>query len=363
MTPPLVRRSGPLVIAWVVLLALCAGLHAWNARVEGNRLTARDMSRVIGRMISEPERERVEVRAISLVAPGGGRTVDYALEDEIWRCLSQHRVVCRTDAVDGLVRALLEAEGVVRTDDEGRLGEFGLSPQSRLRVVLRGPGHATDRDGDVRFEVDLGHEFPDRSGCFVRRQGNPGVWAIDTNPWSSLTLSASPDGVPLVDPAVVPRAWLSSAKRIDRIDVEKPGGGHSMLLRERELSPDELRRGVSPYRWVLRIGDGPELETDATLASSFNAFTLRAPFARVVAEAPPEAPTEVRGRVVFRGEGEPAALVLGGDDGRGGVLAWFEPLGPLFSVAPAVAELLLPDPPAVLPGTAENPWAPFLRGP
>lgn len=354
------REMQKLPMICLALLVGASGLHAWNDHVDTRRSAARDMTDRIGRLIKADERNAIDVHAITLEV-GTSRKFVYQREGEVWRCPTVFGAVCRTDALDGLVKALMEAEGVVHSSDEQRLAEYGLTEHNRWKVLLHGPGFAASGAGDIQFVVDLGFELADKSGCYARRQGNPAVWATDTNPWASIGLAGVVGGAPMVDPAVIARAWLQGSARFERIDVHTAGGNFSMLLRQREVTQEDMRKGVSPNYWVLDAG-GVEQATDEVLSMAYNAFLFSAPLARIVADTADEVRGKgERGRVVLRMEGGDAALVIGADDGQGGVLAWFEPTRTLVSITPEVARLLLPSAGAILPGGAENLWAAYLR--
>lgn len=349
-----------IVIACVALLVIGSGLHAWNDRQDARIRSDRDMTDRIGRLIKADEREAIDVAAISMEIGTAKRFV-YVKGEDFWRCPTAFGAVCRTDAMDGLVKALMDAEGVVQTSDERRLSEYGFSEHNRWRVALHGPGFAVDDDQDVQFSIELGFELPDKSGCYARRQGSRAVWALDANPWTSIGLSAVASGAPMVDGGLIARAWLEGATRFDRIDVEAPGRAFSLLLKQREVSQEDMRKGISPFYWDLEM-NGVEQASDHQLSMSYNAFLFRAPFSRIVAKGPSRVRGKnERGKVVLRAEDSAVELVIGGDDGEGGVLAWFEPTGTLMSVTPEVADLLLPSAAAVMPGGTENGWARYLQ--
>lgn len=349
-----------IVIACLSLLIVGSALHAWNDRQGARIRHDRDMTDRIGRLIKSAERDAIDVAAISIEIGTAKRFV-YVKDEDYWRCPTAFNAVCRTDAMDGLVKSLMEAEGVVQTSDERRLSEYGLSEHNRWRISLHGPGFAVDDDQDVQFLVELGFELPDKSGCYARRQENRAVWALDTNPWTSIGLSAVASGAPMVDGGLIARAWLEAATRFDRIDVDAPGRAFSLLLKQREVSQEDMRKGISPYYWDLEM-NGVEQASDHQLSMSYNAFLFRAPYSRIVGkDASQVRGKNERGKVVLRAEGSAVELVIGGDDGEGGVFAWFEPTETLVSVTPEIANLLLPSAAAVMPGGTENGWARYLQ--
>lgn len=347
-----------LLIAWLALLLIGLGAWRWQRSIAADELRGRDMTDRIGRLIRADERE-FATSVITLDIGGSGKLV-YARRDGDWRCVNHFDAVCRAEAVEGLVKMLMDAEGLVRSTDVARLADYGLDEARRWRVQLCGPDAMTRPDNDVRMAIDVGLPTAAGDGCYVRRQGNAAVWEIDANPWSLL----APSGAipPLIDPNVVPQAWPKDSRRIDRIAVERGPEHFELVLHEREVKEEDMRRGISPAYWVLTI-DGADVPTSEPLGMTYNTFLFRIPALRLLdpTTAAQRGLDRPVARVILQAhDGKSGELVIGqnGADGKAAVL--FTPTGSLFEIEAVVAAALAPDAAVFHEGSSANPWQAFL---
>ncbi len=347
---------------WIVLalIALAAGL--WNHRLDEREEKAREAAERIGRLVPSEEGKRLAIAALS-AGPRGGPLWRYAPVDGTWRCLDHFGAIADKSAIDALLQALLDAEGVVSSSDPARAVDYGVGAAGAWLVRLHGPSVPASPADNVLLEVELGHQHEGGDGCFVRRAGQKVVWSIDTNPWSALLMGAAPNRPPLLDPNVVPRALLAASRRIERVRVEHAGGlVLELTLVELEVKEEDMRRGKPSFAWNLGV-DGRASESSQEAAQAYFAFLFCAPYERVAAALDEQAPGAFAPRATVSlcpAAGEPLVLRVGAPDERGKVLLDNPAAACRYEVSAEVAALLAPRPEQLAPGATAAPWQPYL---
>ncbi|MFH0947149.1 MAG: hypothetical protein V2A76_18330 [Planctomycetota bacterium] len=345
------------LLLWVFLLAAAIGLISAERHLQRQEQEARDASHRIGRLIPAADRERLSVAAIR-VGPADGPRHLYSPVSGVWRCQTHFNAVAGEEAVQGLLKSLLEGEGVVQSTDPARAGEYGIGLPDSWRLQLLGPSGAT------QFEVELGARIPSIGGCYVRRSDHSAVWALDTDPWEPLQVDPAGVRPPLLDPHVIPRIWPGKSRRVDRLVLARAGEPPlELIMEELRISEEEMRAGKSPYIWHLRIGDQEASASDRNAMAYFG-FLLQIPFVRVLdpAEARGFGLDESRTRVtLYPAEGHPAELRLGSRLPSGNLPLLNLETGMLFEVTPDIAALVVPDAKLLLGSAETNPWETQMR--
>lgn len=352
-----------LLLTWLLLAAAASGLWFLDRKWAEEELSSRKSVDRIGRLIREAERGRLKIAAVT-VETGKGQAYVYAPVEGYWRCVNANAAVASEAQVNALMKALLDAEGVVQSSDAARVKDYGFDGERMLRIQLHGAKYGKDPGRDVLFRIDLGAQVKDLEGCYVRRQESPLVWAIDTDPWSALGIEPGDPRPPLLDPAIVPQAWPGESRRVDSIEVFPEGGPpFEIALVEQQVSEEEMRAGKSPYTWTCRSA-GADVAVKSDLAMAFYQFLLKAPWQAVLDAAALQAAglDPPRARVVLKpAQGQPAELRLGAARPDGLVAVLNSNTRVLLGVGADVAACLAPKLEALLPEATANPWEPFLR--
>ncbi|MCB9896990.1 MAG: hypothetical protein H6825_03185 [Planctomycetes bacterium] len=342
----------------LLLAAAAYGLWTWNADLARVEAEARQASNRVGRLVDPSERDAMRVAAVT-VTSGAGQSWMYARVDGLWRCLDAGRTVADEAAIAGLVDAILRAEGVARTDDPSRFGDYGIGTPDGWTVTLHGSEVLTRPDKDVQLELAIGLPVEGLDGCFVRRADRDVVWAIDTDPRSAL--DEHPEGQPpLLDHGVMPAVWPGQGIRLDKIQVDRVDGVRFQLdLREEEISPDDMQRGLSPWKWWMLRPDVEAVECHPMLATAYTVFLRQCEWAEVV---PPDKANTVglelpTARVLLVTSDEKVTQLVFGAvlaDGRVPMFNSFS--NQVVLLDESTASLLTPSADQLLPGTPTNLW-------
>ena len=351
----------------LVLLGLSAALlFAWERNLSRRAALERLERSRVGQLVSPEERASLSLSALR-IEERGQPTRTYGRVRGRWRCIEHFLAPADVGALESLVQSLLDAQGFVVTDRIDDASAYGVTGTSALRVSLCGPKVLEDPGGDVQLAFDLGSSVPRDGGSFLRRRGEPEVWAVDADPRAFL--QHEPATPPLLEPYVVPRDWPGWRAGLTRLRIERAQGSRFVLERRRfELPPEELRAGRVPWRWILQPGSS---ERDAARLQShaLSLFVQRIPFEEVLdprlrEQAFGAATTD---RLVLEAEGvdalelwfAPLPATRGDDDADH--VAWNPETGTLFRVSGAVVDLALPSVELFLADSDANPWHPYLE--
>ena len=345
----------------VVLLAGLVGADLLLAKAGGE---ARRRSSKVRRLVPPGEREAGRVAVLRLEGGSLASPMVYAREGGVWRCPTYRGALLAPGLVDGVLKKLLEGGGVVQSVDPAMAPSYGLDVPAMVHVSLHGPRGLEAPASDLLLSLDVGAAAPAIGGGYVRRTGEREIWSVDVNLREELAPEVPATLPPLVERTLFPTAWPGAMKGMKSFRVE-PAGAEAFDLegRPREVSPEEMRAGKSPWEWFVKRPSGEQPANEA-LASSYAAFLQRAP-RESVAEAALEPQAGLGsplGRVTLTpNEGDPLVLTVG--SGRIGMLV---PVSSSFGrtldlAAPPVAQLLLPRAEQLLQPAGANPWEPFLK--
>lgn len=345
-------------VAILGVLALLLGLaEAWLARrAERAGLAAGR----VGPLFTPAEAERLRQQP-ALRIEGGGTQHAYGRLGGEWRCLSYHEAPADARAIRELLEGIAGAEGIVHASGTEAAPAYGLNTPRTLRVSIQGPRALQEPGGDVLATLELGTSTP--TGGFVRRKGTPEIWSIASDLRAPLERRVAPELPPLLEPAVVPQAWLEAG---GLVALTLAQGASRIELLRRDVPPDPEAAGPAslPWRWVLRDG-ASEARLDPEAGEAFASYVSGLPYLAVEPRtakeqaglAPPRAVLTLEGR-----EGPPLRLELGASDARGRVALWVEARQTLYRIAPEALELLLPSREALLAEYPEDdPWSTALR--
>ncbi|HEX6884041.1 MAG TPA: DUF4340 domain-containing protein [Planctomycetota bacterium] len=347
------KRALAILGALVLLLGLA---DRWLARRAAEGLAAGR----VGPLFTPEEAERLRKQP-ALRIEGGGEVHAYGRVEGRWRCLSYHEAPADARAVQELLEGVAGAEGIVHASGTEAAPAYGLNTPRTLRVSIQGPRATQDPGGDVLATLELGTSTP--QGGFVRRKGTPEIWSIASDLRAPLERRLAPGLPPLLEPAVVPQAWLASGGVV-ALTLEEGARRLELVRRDAPPDPESAGPGALPWRWVLLEG-GAELRLDVEAGEAFLSYVTGLPYLAVeprTARAsaglvPPRALVTLRGR-----EGPPLVLALGASDAAGSVALWVEASQTLFRIAPAALALLLPSRETLTAEYPEDdPWTTALR--
>ncbi|HET6201709.1 MAG TPA: hypothetical protein VFI25_02775 [Planctomycetota bacterium] len=325
----------------------------------------RRRSSKVRRLVPPAEREAERVAVLKL--EGGGRfpPMVYAREaGGFWRCRTYHGALASEALVESVRKKLFEGGGVVQSVDPAKAPSYGLDMPAMVRLSVHGPRGLEAPEADRILSLDVGAAAPSMSGGYVRRTGEGEIWSVDVNLREELAPQEPTALPPLVERTLFPTSWPGAKKGIRSFRIE-PGGAEAFELegRPREVSPEEMRSGKSPWQWFVKTAAGEQPANEA-LASSYAAFLQRAPRLDVAeAGLEPQAGLGApMGKVtLIPNEGDPLVVTVG--SGRiGASVPVKNSFGQTLDLAaPLVAPLLVPRAEQLLQPAGANPWEPFLK--
>ncbi|HVS64343.1 MAG TPA: Gldg family protein [Thermoanaerobaculia bacterium] len=326
-------------LRWATGAAVClATAHVAVLRADRG---AGDLTDRLGSLLPASEREGLTVAVIRVDDGALGQQL-YARDRGLWRCPTWRNALARPIALEGLVRAVFEAQG--RVDASG-----GPSSQELTRLSLHGPDFVQDTAGrDELFAAEIGG-FAPGGRSYVRRDDGR-VWLVDRDLRAALGSPPAP-GVPsLVDPAVVPEAWWTTwGPRLERVEVERDGASWSMVRRPRSLTRDELAAGALPFAWYSvaedPAGAGEERALAPEAVEEWLELSRIAPWEDVVHPQQIQALValpETARLTLVPSEGEPAVWVLASPPGPAPPIVVDLAHDAAYVVSPQVAGRLFP---------------------
>jgi hypothetical protein len=349
-------------VLFFLLLAL-AGLVAADLALGKAEGRARSTSSRVRRLAPPETRDAALVSVVRLDDLSRGASHLYAKIEGLWRCVSYRNAVVNDGAMESLLKKVFNGEGLVRGDEPSRVPQCGLDGPSMLRVSLHGPRGLESAGQDRLVSIDVGSASSQPAGGYVRATGGREIVSVDVNLREELAPDDAGPLPPLVDRNVVPAVWPGFRKGIKSIVVE-PEGAPSFELegRRREITPEDMRSGKSPWEWFLKQAGGEQL-CEQPLAMSYVSFLMRAPCMDVM-EAKGQAGVDLkpRGRVTLvPNEGDALPLSIGS-----AAVGLGDPVLNPFSksvyfVSTQVASLLVPRAEQLLAAGGPNPWEPYLK--
>lgn len=347
-------------IAAVVLLA--AALFAADRFLTAREGAERAGARKVGRLVPPEEREGKAAGSIEIA--GGGGSAAYALGAEGWRCTSYRNAPASGDRIQSLVQKLLESEGLVLSRDPASASQFGFDGPAMRTVTLRTAPTPQEPQGKAIASIDVGNAYQAGERCHLRRHGEAPVWLAETDPHPEL--EAPPGGLlpPLLDPSLVPMVWLQGAKRVRGLAIERLGAPKLELeLRDKQISPEEMRQGKLPFDWYSKGAAGETL-CDPQLALAFTSYLMRAPYLDVVdpqAAAALGFEQSIAKITLIPMEGAPADLFVANGKVPGRMLVYNAATKTAYELATEQATLLLPVEKQLTDPASPNPWRAILQ--
>ncbi len=350
-----------------VLVIVAGGLAIADGVLSRAASETRAASSRVRRLVPPEKREVALVAAVEVSDTARGTKHLYGRTDGIWRCLTYRSAVANGSQVESVLKKLFEGEGIVKSKDPAQSATYGLAPPSLIRLVLHGANAVATPAGDPIFQFEVGDPAPAVNGCYVRIAGAKEIWAIDLN----LREELAPPGLgalpPMLDLQAVPLAWPGMQKGIAKLVVEVGGVPPFELEgRRREISPDEMRQGKSPWEWFV-VRPGGEAVAEQDLAMAYLSFFLRAPCADVVDTSDTSTHAALgldrpRARVtVHPHEGEPLVITFGGGTAAGAIPV-FDPFSrTVRALAAPLLPLAAPAAEQLLPGAPGNAWEAVLK--
>lgn len=334
----------PALLTLAVLVAVCLGADRWlAARAESAALSRQR----VGTLFTLAEAAELrKLPALTLELPGERHR--YGRVAGEWRCLSLFDAPADARAVQGLIDAVVGAEGIVHAREVAAAPRYGINVPETVRIFLQGPAAA--QGGDVRAVLEVG--TGNGQGCFARRQGTKEIWSVAGDLGATLAQRVAPGLPPLLAPALVPARWREESGGIVR--VEREGAGEPLVLerRERELDPATAQPGMLPWTWVLAPG------ADEVVEEGLEPFVGRLEnlaYTNVLDPATRAGlglePPVARVTLVPR-TGAPLVLAFGSRDATGAAV-WVEASRMLYRVAASEVDAVFATRTALLTASAE----------
>jgi hypothetical protein len=342
------------MVVALLLLALVAADRGLRAR----EVARRALGLRIGHLFSDAERSAGPLAALRLER--GGETYFYGLKDGTWRCLSWRNAVADAGQVVALAGALLDAVGFPVEPEPERPADFGLDAASVTRVTLHGPrASLLDPRRDVIVSLDLGRDFSDGSGAYLRRAGERAVWSVDVSPGALLDRSPATRQPPLLDRRIVPASWPGRTPRVQSVLVERPGEPpYELLLHARPVTDEEALGGRAPFEWEL-VREGETEPCAGVLVLYYVDHVLEARWQGLVDQVlgPHLGFDRPRPRVTHRtGDAPPQQLALGARRPGAAPVVAGSVTGLIYELAPEEEALLFPARDVFAPDATRNPW-------
>jgi hypothetical protein len=289
----------------------------------------------------------------------------YARTSSGWRCLSRYGVPADEARLSSYVEQILEAQGILQSQDPGRANRFGLDPPSLLRVSLHGARLLHDRGHDLIALAEIGAAVPGGRGTYARSGVTNEVIAVDVDLRTDLAWPKALGLAPLLDPRIVPAVWSGSAS-VERIAV-RPQSGAAFELRKRPRTPkpEEFLRGGLPWDWVLVAG-GREQSTPQGPSNAYASFLQSATYNLALDPRLADGLGLARPRarvVLYPPEGKAVEIQIGGPAPAGGIVVKNALTQGVFAVDSQVAALLVPRAEALRHAAKVTPWDSRLPGP
>lgn len=344
----------------LLLSVVLASLVAWDRSLAERQRAEVAGSGRIARLVPEERRASLVVAGIGVETSLGEHFV-YARTRGVWRLVEPPvGTFADAQALGGLVQSIVDAEGVVLTEDKLRAKSYGFGTDVALRVTLHGTKMQSDEDGDVLLCVDLGYPIQGTDGCYARPLGPNAVWAIDKNPRTYLTRPPGSSFPPMLDPFLIPGPVAAGMGGIARIELVRASGGFSLVPL---AAPVDLPDGTQA-EWELVAADGSRTPCHPVPSTGWILYMARATYERVYGQA--DVPAEVLDSpdarlVITPRSGEPFELLFGKPERGGGRPVINTQTRTAFGVSQEVAGLLLPSPETVADVERGNPWHAYIQ--
>jgi hypothetical protein len=338
--------------AILVLVLLSAALFAWNRALDAGDVTSRAEDPKIEPLVARETYASRTVAALTVENTSTGHAVLFARKRGRWLCREAFGASADETALNALLESLLQARGVVRTDDPARAASYGFD--DALRVRLHGPKVMEAADRDVIAGVDIGASTG--RTAFVRLESTSRIFEIDRDPRAHLETRAGTSLPPLIDTRLLAGSTGEGFRGFERFVFTFADGRTFAVESERGADPDALpewfvvhgaKRDPCPS-W--RIGG----YTGLWLREHFDGLANPAR-AEELGLVPPFLSIELypHDREAIRFD-----VSAPSSDGTGHL--WNRTTNTLSMIARDVHEMVLATPEMFLDGTRANPWERYL---
>lgn len=271
------NRTITIVFVIVVAMGVVASKLYMNDEARNSRSV--EVSALTSRPVASENIVIVNIQTI-----GSEGVLIYEKKEGQWNLPQYGNAYAVADIVDGLIKDITDARGVI-VDRNGKTEEwYGIGPGS-YRVQLM------DSAGSTQADVILGRTLPGMwdGDSYLKPAGDDVIYHVNSNPLPKLF---SPDGMPsMIDRRVIPAARFSSLEICGMEELDVQGGEKKVMYeigrRERELSEEELEslppamREMVFYQWFA-VKNGAEILLDEKQTQSYAAFLMRMGYSGIV---------------------------------------------------------------------------------
>lgn len=341
------------LVSHALVALACVGLLQLDRRLDDAEGTRHATAGRVGRLLDADERARVVDTRFAIVEPGGMRFA-YALRDAFWRVPAASDAIAKASAVKAVFDSARSVEGVIRTQDAEVAATLGFNAPTRLELF--------DADGAPLVAIELGDSFAEPAGCYARRVGSDVVFQLDEDLASTVRRPVGSAAPPLADVALVPEGWPGEGRQWKLLEVVGPGMRYQLTVREKKITDEEMRRGVSPFEWIVVDPRGATVVSQAA-ASTYATYASRAPYVAIVAKADVAAELAAPVAIVrhVAEPGEPLELRIGKPIADGRVPVENTVTGLVMLVDAEAGALLAPTPAKLMDDANAEAWGRKLR--
>jgi hypothetical protein len=264
--------SRSLLILDLVLLLAAGALwwmdQAWKSRQDEARV-AESAFRAIG---GDATPSVASIARIDLTLPGSDTHWVAERRKDGWRLPTYRNAFAMPDAIEGLLKALLESRGTAVGHRSTEAERFGLTPKNTLEARLY------NAPGALVLHVIAGDVAPGQrqDECFAAAVGDDTVLQMYANPWAMAKLDPASRFPPFTDTRVIPAALGRSVPaKISFSGSAAP----AMTIVRRNLPMEELMRnqGKGPqFQWIGMMPDGEKRLNDAAAGAYLTGFATLA---------------------------------------------------------------------------------------
>lgn len=341
------------LLVHVALLLVCVGLVRLDRELEDSAVARRQTMGRVGRLLDAAERARCVDARFTITETSGAR-FRYEPRDGFWRIPEAKDAIAKASATKAVLDSAQSVEGVIRTADEEVAKALGFTAPTLLELRAA--------DGTTIAVLELGASFAEPAGCYARRAGSSVVFQLDEDLAGLVRRPEGSAAPPLADVALVPEAWPGEGRQWKQLEIVRGGGRYRLTVREKKITDEEMRRGVSPFEWIVVDPRGATVTSQAA-ASMYATFASRAPYAAIVDKADVAAELAAPVAIVrhVAEPGEPLELRIGKPIADGRVPVENSVTGLVMLVDAEVGALLAPTPAQLMDDASAEAWGKRLR--
>ena len=127
-----------MILRLVLLSTVLVGLIVWDRSLAASAATERQENVSVGQLVSKEDRERITGRVAAIEVEQDGRTWMYVPIAGQWRCAQYAFAPALESSVTSLLQGLLEAEGIVQTEDPSVFEQYGIGVPGATFVTFHG---------------------------------------------------------------------------------------------------------------------------------------------------------------------------------------------------------------------------------